>query len=258
MEEYHIPGIYGIDTRKLTRVIRDSGSQPALITDADTPIDKALEILNAPAEWQDAVSRVSCKKRWYSRTANAKYNVVVVDLGVKLNLIRSLNARGCNVTVVPFDSTAQEIEKMRPDGVFFSNGPGNPQDVFEVTQLIKNLRGKYPMCGIDLGYQLICLAYGARLERLKCHRASCYPVKNLMDGKIAAAPVNHGYIVDKQSLEATELTLTHISVLDESAMGVKCDSDKVFCVQYHPESAPGPQDSGQLFDRFIEMMKGEE
>lgn len=157
MEEYKIPGLAGIDTRKLTRSIRDIGSRRGMITNADTPAETAIErIRNTPVP-HDAVARVSCKKRCYARTANARYNVVAIDCGIKLNIIRSLNARGCNVTVMPYNTSAAEIERMKPDGIFLSNGPGDPEDVIPVIDLVKKLRGKYPIFGICLGHQMICL-----------------------------------------------------------------------------------------------------
>lgn len=256
MEEYHIPGISGIDTRKLARSIRDFGSRKALLTAADTPLEEALRILRETEIPHDAVSKVSCRKRWYSRTANARYNVVAVDCGIKLNIIRSLNARGCNVTIVPFNSTAEEVEKMRPDGVFLSNGPGDPEDVVPVIELVRQLRGKYPIFGICLGHQMISLAYGARTYKMKFgHRGGNHPVKNLLTGKIEITSQNHSYAVDAESLAGTGLTVTHINLLDRTVEGLECAADRIFSVQYHPESAPGPQDSAYLFDRFIALMK---
>lgn len=256
MEEYHIPGIAGIDTRRLTRSIRDFGSRRVLITSADTPREQALQIIAQTPVPHDAVSRVSCRKRWYSRTANAKYNVVAVDCGMKLNIIRSLNARGCNVTVVPWNTTADEVERMKPDGVFLSNGPGDPEDVTPVIDLIRVLRGKYPIFGICLGHQMISLAYGAKTYKLKFgHRGGNHPVKNLLTGKIEITSQNHSYAVDKASVAGTGLEITHINLLDDTVEGVRCVRDRVFSVQYHPESAPGPQDSAYLFDEFIALME---
>ena len=204
----------------------------------------------------DAVSRVSCKKRWYSRTANHRFNVVAVDCGIKLNIVRSLNARGCNVTVVPWNTDAAQIRAMKPDGVFLSNGPGDPEDVVPVIELVRALRGEAPIFGICLGHQLISLAYGARTYKLKFgHRGGNHPVKNLETGKIEITRQNHSYAVDADSLAGTGLELTHINLLDNTVEGVRCERDRVFSVQYHPESAPGPQDSGYLFDRFILSMK---
>ena len=256
MEEYKIPGISGIDTRRLTRSIRDKGSRRAIITNADTPKEKALEIIKSTPVPHNAVDRVSCKKRWYARTANARYNVVAIDCGIKLNIIRSLNARGCNVTVMPYNTPAEEVEKMKPDGVFLSNGPGDPEDVIPVIELVRKLYGKLPIFGICLGHQMICLAAGAETYKLKFgHRGGNHPVKNLETGKIEITSQNHSYAVDEKSLEKTKLTVTHINILDNTVEGVRDEKAKIFSVQYHPESAPGPQDSAYPFDRFIKLME---
>ena len=256
MEEYKIPGISGVDTRKLTRSIRDRGTRRALITSASTPVGEALEVLEAVKAPRDAVSRVSCRKRWYARTSGAAYSVVAVDFGIKLNIIRSLNRRGCNVTVVPYDTPAEEIIKMRPDGVFLSNGPGDPQDVPGAVELINMLKGRYPMFGICLGHQLIGLACGAETYKLKFgHRGGNHPVKNLTNGRVEITSQNHSYAVNRDSLSGTGLEITHINLLDNTVEGMECAADRVFSVQYHPESAPGPQDSAYLFDKFVSLMK---
>lgn len=256
MEEYKIPGLAGIDTRKLTRSIRDLGSRRGIITNADTPTDDALEKIKSTPVPHDAVAHVSCKKRRYSRTANAKYSVVAIDCGIKLNIIRSLNARGCNVTVMPYNTSAAEVEKMKPDGIFLSNGPGDPEDVIPVIDLVKKLRGKYPIFGICLGHQMICLACGAKTYKLKFgHRGGNHPVKNLETGKIEITSQNHSYAVNEKSLENTGLKVTHINLLDNTVEGVSDENSKMFSVQYHPESAPGPQDSAYLFDKFTSLME---
>lgn len=257
LEENRIPGIEGVDTRRLTRSIRDIGSRRALITTPDTDRERALEIIASTPVPHNAVETVSCKKKWYSRTSNHKYNVVAIDCGIKLNIIRSLNARGCNVTVMPWNTSAEEIEKINPDGIFLSNGPGDPQDVQPVISMIRQLRGKYPIFGICLGHQMISLAYGAKTYKLKFgHRGGNHPVKNLQTGKIEITSQNHSYAVDAESLENTGLEATHINLLDNTVEGAKCARDRVFSVQYHPESAPGPQDSTYLFDRFTDLMEG--
>ena len=257
LEENDIPGISGIDTRMLTRSIRNKGTRKVIITDINTSKEEALEKLKKYEIPKDAVSKVSCKKKWYSRTANYKYNVVAVDCGIKLNIIRSLNKRGCNVTIVPYNITAKEIENLKPDGIFFSNGPGNPEDVKEVINLIKELKGKYPIFGICLGHQLISLAYGAKTYKLKFgHRGGNHPVLNLKTDKIEITSQNHSYAVEEDSIKQTSLEVTHKNILDNTVEGVACKKDKIFSVQYHPESAPGPQDSGYLFDKFINLMEG--
>ncbi len=250
LEENGIPAI------KLTRSIRDLGSRRVLMTGADTPKEKALEIIENTPVPHDSVQRVSCKKRWYSRTANPKFNVVAVDCGIKLNIVRSLNRLGCNVTVVPFDTPAEKIEFMKPDGIFLSNGPGDPQDATAVIETVKKLRGKYPIFGICLGHQIIALAAGAKTYKLKFgHRGGNHPVLNKKNGKIEITSQNHSYAVDEGSLEGTELTVTHINLLDKTVEGLENRAQRIFSVQYHPESAPGPQDSGYLFGEFIKYMQ---
>lgn len=259
LEENNIPGIYGVDTRKITRSIRDKGSRKVIITDISTTKEEAIEKIKNYQIPKDAVSKVSCKKKWYARTANAKYNVVAVDCGIKLNIVRNLNKRKCNVTVVPYNTTAEEVISLKPDGVFLSNGPGDPEDVKEVISLVKELKGKYPIFGICLGHQMISLAYGAKTYKLKFgHRGGNHPVLNLKTDKIEITSQNHSYAVDEESLKSTKLEPTHKNILDNTIEGVECKKDRIFSVQYHPESAPGPQDSGYLFDKFINIMKGEE
>ncbi len=204
----------------------------------------------------DMVARVSCKKRWMSRVPNHKYDVVAVDCGIKYNIIRLLNRVGCNVTVMPYNSTVEEIMAFHPDGLVLSNGPGNPEDVTPVIELVKQLRGKLPIFGICMGHQLISLAYGAKTFKMKFgHRGANHPVKNLLTGKLEITSQNHSYAVDIDSLEGTGLTLTHVNLLDGTAEGVECVADRVFSMQYHPESASGPQDSAYLFKKFTKIME---
>ncbi len=259
LDEYNIPAISGVDTRKITRIIRDEGSQKVIITDASTPTEEALKKVREYQIPTDMVSRVSCKKRWYSRTPNHKFDVVAVDCGMKHNIVRKFNEKGCNVTVVPYNTTAEEIMNMNPDGLFLSNGPGNPEDVQPVIEVVRQLKGKLPIFGICLGHQMISLALGAKTFKMKFgHRGGNHPVMNLETGKIEITSQNHSYAVDVDSLNGTPLTLTHKNLLDNTAEGVECKDLKIFSVQYHPESAPGPQDSAYLFDKFISLMKKEE
>lgn len=256
MKKHNIPGIYGIDTRKLTRSIRDLGSRKVLITDADVTVSEGLKKLNETPIPCDAVSKVSTKKVWTSPAENEKYHIVAVDCGMKMNIVRSLNKRGCSVTVVPWNTTAKEIENLNPDGVFISNGPGDPTDVPETIETIKKLIGKYPIFGICLGHQIISLAYGAKTYKLKFgHRGGNHPVRNIETNKIEITSQNHSFAVDANSVEKTPLEVTHINILDNTVEGVRCKEDKVFSVQYHPESAPGPEDSAYLFDRFILLLE---
>ncbi|MEG1622409.1 MAG: glutamine-hydrolyzing carbamoyl-phosphate synthase small subunit [Alistipes sp.] len=256
LEEHGIPAISGVDTRKIVRIIRTEGSQRVIITAADTPQQEALERLRAYTIPTDVVARVSCKKRWFSRTPNHKFDVVAIDCGIKYNIIRKLNAKGCNVTVVPANVTVEEIMAFRPDGLFLSNGPGDPEQVQSVIETIRQLRGRLPIFGICLGHQLIALAYGAKTFKMKFgHRGGNHPVKCLSTGKIEITCQNHSFAVDMDSLKDTGLELTHVNLLDQTAEGLQCRADRVFSVQYHPESAPGPQDSAYLFDTFIKMME---
>lgn len=255
LEENNIPGIWGVDTRMITRSIRDNGSCRVLICSAETTKEEGLAIIAATPVARDSVARISCKKRWYSRTSNHRYNVIAIDCGIKLSIIRALNARGCNVVVVPYNTPAEEIEKMKPDGILVSNGPGSPIDVECTVDTVKALRGKYPIFGIGLGHQIIALSYGASIEKHKFGHRGGYPVRDLSTGKICMTSQNHSYTVDPVSLAGTDLVKTHENILDNSVEGTEAATDKVFSVQWHPESAPGPQDSTELFDKFIKMME---
>ncbi len=258
LDEYDIPGISGVDTRMITRIIRDEGSQKVMICNIHKDYDEAMAELKEYRIPTDMVSRVSCKKRWYSRTPNHKYDVVAIDCGIKLNIIRKLNEKGCNVTVVPYDTTADEIMKLQPDGLFLSNGPGNPEDVHTVINVVRELKGQLPIFGICLGHQMISLALGSKTFKMKFgHRGGNHPVMNLQTGKIEITSQNHSYAVDVASLDGTPLSLTHKNLLDNTAEGVESAENKLFSVQYHPESAPGPQDSAYLFDKFIDLMAKE-
>ena len=271
MERFGIAGICGVDTRRLTRIIRETGSCKVLLTGPDKSLDEAMEYLQNTDLRRDQVSRVSVRERYVSDAVNItdtdrspsnmktgegkKFHVAAIDCGMKLNIVRELNAHGCKVTVVPFDTKAEDIEALKPDGIFISNGPGDPTDAVPVIETVKKLRGHYPMFGICLGHQIISLAYGAKTYKLKFgHRGGNHPVMDLETGKIEVTSQNHSYAVDPDSLEGTGLKVTHMNLLDNTVEGMKCPEDKVFSVQYHPESAPGPCDSGYLFDRFVELM----
>ena len=255
LEETGIPGIQGVDTRKINRMIRNEGSQRGLICSPEVSTEEALARIRASQYPHDAVARVSSKKKWYARTPNTRFNVVCIDCGVKLNIIRKLKSYGCNVLVVPYDTTAETIMSFKPDGLFLSNGPGDPEDVVPVIKTVRSLRGKLPIFGICLGHQMIALAYGAKTYKMKFgHRGGNHPVMNLQTGKIEITSQNHSFAVDVNSLAGTGLTLTHKNLLDNTAEGMMCEADKLFSVQYHPESAPGPQDSTYLFNRFIDWM----
>lgn len=256
LEENSIPGLFGIDTRKLTRHIRDNGLQRGIITSSDKTVSEALEIIKTTPAVTNSVSKVSSKKRWYSRTSGHKYNVVVIDCGVRHSIIEKLKARCCNVTVVPFNTPAEDILFMNPDGILISNGPGSPEEVPEVVETVKALIGKYPIFGVDLGHQIIGLAYGAKICKLKFgHRGGNHPVKNLLTDKIEIVNQNHTYVIDEKSLENTKLNLTHINILDNTVEGVSCPADDVFAVQYLPEDALGADCPKCLYDEFVDIME---
>ena len=205
MNEYGIAGVSGIDTRKLNRTIRDHGSMKVLITDASTSLEEGLKILSDTTLPNDAVSRVSRKTMAYypaTSTPDGKlYHVVAIDCGMKLNIVRSMNARGINVTVVPWNTSVDMIKPLHPDGVFLSNGPGDPTDVPEVIETVKSLIGKVPIFGICLGHQILSLAYGAKTYKLKFgHRGGNHPVKNIKTNRIEITSQNHSYAVDDQSI----------------------------------------------------------
>ena len=256
MKRYKIPGIYGIDTRQLTRSIRDIGSRRALLTGTETSLEEGLRIIQESPVPNDAVPSVSSKEIKEYRAENEKYKVVLIDCGMKLNILRSLLGGGCSVTVVPYNTSPEMIESLHPDGIMISNGPGDPEDVPEVISTVRYLKGKLPIFGICLGHQLICLAYGARTYKLKFgHRGGNHPVRDLLNNRIEITSQNHSYAVDANSVDGTGLEITHINILDNTVEGVRCVRDRVFSVQYHPESAPGPQDSSYLFDKFVSLIK---
>lgn len=256
LEDYGIPAIEGVDTRMLTRAIRDKGCCKAYLCGIDVSTEEAVKHLNETEIPHDQVKRVSCKKRWYARTSNHKFNVVAVDCGIKQSMVRCLNEHGCNVTVVPYDTPASVVLDMEPDGVFLSNGPGDPVDVAPVVELVKELRGKVPMFGACLGMQMIALAYGGKTYKLKFgHRGANHPVKDVATGKLEITSQNHNYAVCADSLAGTGLEVTNVSLMDGTVEGVCCREDRVFGVQHHPETVTDGRVGCDVYDMFIEMMK---
>ena len=254
-EELDVPGISGVDTRMITRIIRNEGTMKAAIVDYAMPYEEVMELLRTTELRHNLLERVSCKKRWFSRTPNHKYDVVAIDCGIKYSFIRQLNAKGCNVTIVPYNSTAEEIMAFNPDGVFVSNGPGNPADAEVICETLKALRGKLPIFGVDLGHQLIAMSYGAKNVKMKVgHRGANHPVKCLESGKLEIVVQNHGYVIDEESLNGTSLVVTHRNLLDNAVAGAESVVDKVFSVQYQPDCTPEAS-STYLFDKFINLME---
>jgi carbamoyl-phosphate synthase small subunit len=270
LRQHQVLGVEGLDTRALTKHIRQAGALKGLVSTLDLVPESLVQKAKS---WSglvgnDMVSVVTCPEAygWTEQgpvpgtnftTANpGSYKVVAMDFGLKYNQLRLLSARGCQVQVVPAQTSASEILAMNPDGIFLSNGPGDPAGIPGVVETIKAMLGKRPIFGICLGHQLLGLAYGGTTYKLKFgHRGGNQPVKDLITGKVEITAQNHGFCVDMNSIDPNEVELTHINLNDNSVEGMRHKRYPVYSVQYHPENAPGPHDSLYLFDRFIEMMK---
>ena len=249
--QYHIPGISGVDTRSITRKIRQHGVLRAGFTDNKDDIQALAEQLKTAELPRDEVQTVSTKTPYVS--TGSDLSVVLLDFGKKQNIVRELNSRGCNVTVVPYNTTAEEILGMSPDGVMLSNGPGDPDEV--AIEMINGILGKIPFFGICLGHQLFALSQGATSFKMKFgHRGANHPVNDLITGKVDITSQNHVYSIDRDSLKDTDLEVTHIALNDGTVEGLRHKQLPAFSVQYHPEARPGPSDSNYLFDEFITMM----
>lgn len=254
LKEYDIPGISGVDTRSITKKIRQHGVLKAAFVDDPSEIETTVTALKTAEFPRTEVPTVSTKTPYVSTGFDLR--VVLVDFGKKQNIVRELNARGCEVTVVPYDTSADTIIKMAPDGVMLSNGPGDPDDVTVALDMINGILGRIPFFGICLGHQLFALSQGAKSFKMKFgHRGANHPVKDLATGKIALTSQNHGYAIDADSVAATDLEITHIALNDGTVEGLKHRTLPAFSVQYHPEACPGPTDSNYLFDQFVEMMQ---
>ncbi|NLH62923.1 MAG: glutamine-hydrolyzing carbamoyl-phosphate synthase small subunit [Erysipelotrichaceae bacterium] len=255
LKRVKIPGIYGLDTRALTRKIRSLGTLKAVFCNTEEEIAGCAEKCRKADYLHDQAARVSTKNVYPIPGRGKK--VVLMDFGVKLSILRELSKRGCDLIVVPYDTSAQEILSFHPDGILLSNGPGDPADLTGSIETIRQLIGKVPMFGICLGCQLIALASGAKTYKLKFgHRGANHPVRNLATGKIEITSQNHGFAVDIDSLNATRLEMSHQALNDGSCEGVRHLDAPCFAVQYHPEANAGPQDSRYLFDEFMELMEG--
>lgn len=252
LQRHGIIGISQIDTRKLTKAIRKEGTMKAIITTLDTPREALLQKLQAPLI-RDQIDRVTTPTVY--RCPGEGRRVVALDFGMKNGVVRSLLARHCDVIVVPARTSAEEVLSWQPHGVMLSNGPGDPQDVDYAIETVGKLLGRVPIFGICLGHQLLALACGAKTEKLRFgHRGVNHPVKDLRTGKIAISSQNHGYVVTPESLAGTDLILTHVNQNDGTVEGLAHATHPAFCVQYHPEARPGPDDSDGLFDDFMRVM----
>ena len=289
LEEYGIPGIAGIDTRALTKILREKGTMNGMITTKEPTDMEALKARLKAYTVGDVVDIVTCEHKYSLKgvtdlsengpiSGSAKYTgekekrpslvrklngkgkkVALLDLGAKENIARSLVQRGCDVTVYPAGTTAEEIFADHPDGIMLSNGPGDPKSC---TQIIKNIKDLYdgdiPIFAICLGHQLMALATGADTYKMKYgHRGGNHPVKDLSTGRVYISSQSHGYVVDMDKLDPKIATPAFVNVNDGTCEGLSYTGKNIFTVQFHPEACPGPQDSGYLFDRFIEMMEVE-
>ncbi|KAA0683546.1 glutamine-hydrolyzing carbamoyl-phosphate synthase small subunit [Roseomonas genomospecies 6] len=277
LKSYGLVGLAGIDTRRLTRRIRDLGAPNGVVAHApDGRFD--LDALVAKAkgwpglEGMDLAKDVSCRQTYgwdesawtlgagYGKQETPRFHVVAMDFGAKRNILRCLAASGCKVTVVPGTATVDEVMRHKPDGVFLSNGPGDPAATGEyAVPTIKGLLDTgLPMFGICLGHQMLSLALGAKTKKMPLgHRGANHPVKDLASGRVEITSQNHGFVVMEETLPA-DAEVTHVSLFDGSNEGIRLKNKPVFSVQYHPEASPGPQDSHYLFDRFVALMDGKQ
>jgi len=255
LEENNIVGITEIDTRKLVRHIRNRGAMRGIISNEISDLDALLLRLRATPEMlgQELATQVSCKSKylWSKEYKNeSKAKIVAYDFGIKHNILRSLNRQAFDITVVPAWTSFEEIKQLNPDGIFLSNGPGDPAPLKEIANTIRHLADFYPIFGICLGHQLLSLAFGSKTYKLKFgHRGGNQPVKNLLTGKVEITSHNHGFSVEIDSLP-NELEMTHLNLNDQSLEGLQHKHLPVFSVQYHPEAAPGPHDAAYLFEKF--------
>ncbi|WP_230397840.1 carbamoyl phosphate synthase small subunit [Novisyntrophococcus fermenticellae] len=256
LRRFDIPGIAGIDTRALTRILREKGTMNGMVTTRENyNLDEIIPQLKAYTTGK-VVEKVTCSEKYTLKGEGLK--VALMDFGAKRNIAQSLNRRGCEVTIYPALTAAKEILAAKPDGIMLSNGPGDPKDC---ESIIKEVRTLYdsdvPIFAICLGHQLMALAAGLNTHKMKYgHRGGNHPVKDLDTGSVYISSQNHGYVVDTNDLDPEIAVPSFINVNDGTNEGLKYVNKNIFTVQFHPEACPGPQDSGHLFDKFIEMMGG--
>jgi carbamoyl-phosphate synthase small subunit len=265
LKHYGVVGISDIDTRQLTRHLRDQGAQMGMITTSDEPFDVLIKRLKGSKQLvgRDIAKEVTTDERYdwpldeqINDAHPPAFKVAVYDFGVKFSILRALFQHGCELKVFPASTSADEVLAWNPDGIFLSNGPGDPEPVTYAVNTVKTLLGKKPLFGICLGHQILALALGAKTTKLKFgHHGANHPVRHLPTGAVEITSQNHGFIVDADSLPPSDVDITHINLNDGTLEGFRHKTLPAFSVQYHPESAPGPRDSRYLFENFIKEMK---
>ena len=258
LKQNNIIGIQGIDTRYLTRIIRDEGAMNAIISSKELDEDKLkYKLNNHPSmDGLDLAKLVTCKKQYSWNKTNKGFKIAAIDYGVKYNILRLLEAHDCRIEVFPATAPIEKILAFNPDGIFLSNGPGDPAAVTYGIKVVKDLlKMKIPIFGICLGHQILSLAVGAKTYKLKFgHRGCNHPVKNIIKNTVEITSQNHGFSIDSRSL-TPDIIITHESLNDHTIEGIEIKNSQAFSVQYHPESSPGPHDSRYLFAKFIKLIK---
>ena len=259
LEKHNLVAISDVDTRALVRHIRDKGAMNAIISTEIDDIEQLQQKLNNVPDMVglELASKVSTKAPYYFGNPEAKYKIAALDLGIKQNILKNISKRDCYIKVFPYDATFEEMGTFNPDGFFLSNGPGDPNPLAAAQELAqKILENNIPLFGICLGHQVIALANGIKTYKMhNGHRGINHPVKNLLTGKGEITSQNHGFVVDKASVENNDnLEITHVHLNDDTVAGFRIKDKYCFSVQYHPEASPGPHDSEYLFDDFISMI----
>lgn len=253
LDQRGIPGIQGIDTRELVRKLRQHGTLRGAIVDNIDELAELLKKIKASHPTANIISQVSTKSPYPN--PGTKRNIVVIDFGIKHSILRELAERECNVIVLPYTATAQQVLNLKADGILLSNGPGDPEEMEGAAAMVAEVEKHLPLFGICMGHQVFALANGAKTYKMKFgHRGFNHPVRNIATGEIDFTSQNHGYAVDPQSIDSTKLLVTHEEVNDGTIEGLRHKQYPAFSVQFHPDAAPGPHDAGSLFDDFISMV----
>ncbi|MDR0425430.1 MAG: glutamine-hydrolyzing carbamoyl-phosphate synthase small subunit [Clostridiales Family XIII bacterium] len=250
-----VPGVWNVDTRMITKKVRDEGTVKAVVSTEGISVDEAKRLCR----------QTSLRQDWMKEAGTAElihrpgpgFKVAVIDFGIKASILKALSAKGCDLHIFPYGSKAQEIMAISPDGVFLSNGPADPEEATKGIEAARALIGKVPMFGVCMGHQILAHAFGGKTYKMKYgHRGGNHGVIELETGRSAITSQNHGFAVDGGSVSRSGMVITHRNLNDETVEGMRHASLPIFSVQFHPEASPGPNDSGHLFDRFMELMKG--